>query len=313
MAGWWLAGLRGRRAGWHLRRWHLLLAGLLGAKLLHGVLSALHSLVFNRAERQEKLRLKQVMRLANTYRWVAALWKCRMQLNLPVWRVGAACCVGAPCQPACLPALPQVLQLHPSCALLRMICSLPPAASGQRQPFSWIEWRPRAARHPRQRRCAPAGKLLCCVVLYRLPATGALCPAPGPATSTHPMLPAAARSAAPGSGAGATRVQARSWQQLAQRAAVLADLRERGDLFGLLFALRVDYQRHAGKTTSRWAAAVGAGRQVAVTSPSFAAARWRAGTTFRTSLPACLPACLQLAGGGGRALPRGAGASAALH
>jgi hypothetical protein len=46
-------------------------------------------------------------------------------------------------------------------------------------------------------------------------------------------------------------VQARSWQQLAQRAAVLADLRERGDLFGLLFALRVDYQRHAGKTTSR--------------------------------------------------------------
>jgi hypothetical protein len=70
-----LAGLRGGRAGWHLRRWHLLLAGLLGAKLLHRVLSALHSLVFNRAERQEKLRLKQAMRLANTYRCIAALWK----------------------------------------------------------------------------------------------------------------------------------------------------------------------------------------------------------------------------------------------
>ena len=71
-AGWWLAGLRSGRPVWHLRRWHLLLAGLLGAKLLHKVLSAVHSLIFSRAERQEKLRLKQVMRQAATYRWGAA-------------------------------------------------------------------------------------------------------------------------------------------------------------------------------------------------------------------------------------------------
>lgn len=67
-AGWWLAGLPGGRAGWHGRRWHLLLAGLLGAKLLHTVLSALHSLIFSRAERREKLRLNEVMRQAATHR-----------------------------------------------------------------------------------------------------------------------------------------------------------------------------------------------------------------------------------------------------
>lgn len=52
--------------------------------------------------------------------------------------------------------------------------------------------------------------------------------------------------------------QVRSRRQLQQRAAVLAKLRESGDITGLSFALRLDYLRQAGSASTRWGAPPGA-------------------------------------------------------
>ncbi len=74
-AGWLAAGASRRRPStlerWRafsLRRWHLLLGGLLGYKLLRLGLSVLRGLLFHSAERRERAQLRQQIAQASTYR-----------------------------------------------------------------------------------------------------------------------------------------------------------------------------------------------------------------------------------------------------
>lgn len=51
-----------------LRRWHILLGAVLGAKALHAGLRALYSLVWGGEERRERRRLQAILRTAVDYR-----------------------------------------------------------------------------------------------------------------------------------------------------------------------------------------------------------------------------------------------------
>lgn len=76
-AGWLAAGAARRRSstleGWRaftLRRWHLLLGGLVGLKMLRLGLATLKGLLFQRQERRERAQLRQQILQASSYRCV---------------------------------------------------------------------------------------------------------------------------------------------------------------------------------------------------------------------------------------------------
>ena len=195
----------------------------------------------------------------------------------------------------CVPALPRELRLHPSC-ILRIFCSLAACSEWAEAAVQLDQLESQGCQAPKPKAVRSSRRAVLCMCRLWGCCKSALCLAPGTA-QMRPRNVALPRSAALCIRRATRGVQAGSWQQLAQRAAVLAGLRERGDLFGLRFALRVDYQRHAGKTTSRWAAALGG--PVAGVLELLPCSSWPKGAgalrlpgLSKRGLAACLPACL---------------------